>query len=105
MAERYTEILSEALRVHIASSNYLADVDDALYCAQYLRAWLGEVQLRSFLEREFGEGWFSRRTAGDLLRELWLRGQEFTVEEILQQCGCAPLDADMLIAEAVSLAG
>ncbi len=104
LADRYTEILSASLRVQVAPENYLSDVDDALYCAQYLRAWLAEIQLRRFMEREFGDGWFSRRAAGDVLRDLWLRGQELTAEEILEHCGCRPMNADSLVAEAMTLA-
>lgn len=53
-ASRYTEFLGNALKVRIASEKYLEDVDDAYYAAQYLRAWVFEVQMRDYLEREYG---------------------------------------------------
>src|SRR5438874_10315633 len=33
------------------------------------RSWAFEAQLRDFLRTEFGDTWFARREAGDLLRE------------------------------------
>jgi hypothetical protein len=45
-ASRYTEILGNVLKVGIAPEKYLEDVDDAYYAAQYLRAWIFEVQMR-----------------------------------------------------------
>ena len=50
----------------------------------YLRSWAFEAQLRDFLRSEFGNDWFARREAGDLLRELWALGQGPTAEELLQ---------------------
>src|SRR5919197_623395 len=38
LAERYADLLGEHLRVRYFPEEYLADVDDAFYAAQYLRA-------------------------------------------------------------------
>jgi hypothetical protein len=101
-AERkYTDILGHALGVAIRAENYLADTDDAFYCAQYLRAWIFEVQLRRFLEDQFGVEWFATRGAGEYLISLWRRGQEHPVEELARGIGYDGLDAKYLIQELV----
>src|SRR6185437_14650283 len=67
---RYAELLSDALKMPVHSESYLDDVDGSFYVIGYLRSWAFEAQLRDFLRSEFGNEWFARREAGDLLREL-----------------------------------
>jgi len=97
--EQYVAHLGDALGVAIGSENYLADVDDAFYCAQYLRAWIFEVQLRRFLENQYGAEWFTRREAGDYLISLWRQGQEFSPEELVTDMGYDELDSRYLVEE------
>jgi hypothetical protein len=100
--QRYVSILGDELGVEIAPENYLADTDDAFYCAQYLRAWIFEVQLRRFLEDQFGGDWFDRLEAGSFLLSLWRRGQELRAEELVGEMGYNGLEARYLIEELVS---
>jgi hypothetical protein len=81
---RYAELLSDALKIPIHSESYLDDVDGSFYVIGYLRSWAFEAQLRDFLRGEFGNDWFARREAGDLLRELWSVGQEPTADALLK---------------------
>jgi hypothetical protein len=97
----YVNILGGSLGVAIAPENYLADTDDAFYCAQYLRAWILEAQLRSWLERQFGPEWFASKEAGDYLASLWKQGQELRAEELAQEMGYEGLQPEYLIAELV----
>jgi hypothetical protein len=101
--DRYVSILNETLGVAIAAENYLADTDDAFYCAQYLRAWIFEAQLRRFMEDRFGTEWFATPDAGHYLVSLWRRGQELPVEELARDMGYDGLDAKYLTQELVEL--
>jgi hypothetical protein len=92
MKDRYIELLSEAYRFPAAPENYLSDNDGSFYVSGYLRSWAFEVQLREFLRGEFGNDWFTRRDAGDLLRELWSLGQGPTAEELLAEVTGAQLE-------------
>jgi hypothetical protein len=92
MKERYVELLSEAYRFPAAPENYLSDNDGSFYVSGYLRSWAFEAQLREFLRGEFGNDWFTRREAGDLLRELWSLGQGPTAEELLAEVTGAQLE-------------
>jgi hypothetical protein len=84
MKDRYAELLTEAYRFPAAADNYLSDIDGSFYVTGYLRAWAFEAQLRDFLRGEFGNDWFARREAGDLLRELWSLGQGPTADGLLR---------------------
>jgi len=92
MRARYAELLAEAYRFPAEPDNYLADIDGSFYVTGYLRSWALEAQLREFLRAEFGNDWFSRRAAGDLLRELWSLGQGPTAEELLREVTGAQLE-------------
>ncbi|MBV8080785.1 MAG: hypothetical protein JO186_10485 [Actinobacteria bacterium] len=92
MKPRYAELLTEALKLPANAANYLADIDGSFYVTGYLRSWAFEAQLRDFLRAEFGNEWFARREAGDLLRELWSLGQGPTADELLRDVTGARLE-------------
>jgi len=89
---RYAELLSDALKIPVHSESYLDDVDGSFYVIGYLRSWAFEAQLRDFLRGEYGNDWFARREAGDLLRELWSVGQEPTADALLKDVTGARLE-------------
>jgi hypothetical protein len=101
--KRYVSLLGDGLGVAIGAEDYLADVDDAFYCAMYLQAWIFEVQLRRFLENSFGAAWFSNQEAGEYLISLWKRGQELTPEELAIDMGYDGLDTQYLVEELLSI--
>src|SRR5213594_888358 len=84
MRSRYAELLSDALKIDVTPTNYLADIDSGFYASSYLRSWAFEAQLRRHLREEFGNAWFARREAGSLLRELWGEGQRWPAEDFLR---------------------
>src|SRR3954451_16906803 len=92
MRERYYELLSDALKLPVNRESYLDDIDGSFYVIGYLRSWAFEAQLRDFLRSEFGNEWFARRDAGDLLRELWSLGQGPTADELLKDVTGARLE-------------
>ncbi len=83
----YQDLHERATKVRYNPANYLISVDDGLYCAEYLRSWIAEAQLRRYLIDEFGESWFADSRAGDLLNELWKEGSRITVEEMAEKLG------------------
>jgi len=102
LAARYAERLGQALKVQISPEEYLSDIDDGLYSACYLRAWILEVQLRLKLIEQFGEAWFTRPEAGDFLRGLWAYGQEFKADATARKLGYPGLQVEPLIADLTS---
>jgi oligoendopeptidase F len=92
MKSRYVELLTDALKLPASAEGYLADIDGSFYVTGYLRSWAFETQLRDFLRGEFGNEWFARRDAGDLLRELWSLGQAPTADELLRDVTGAEIE-------------
>src|SRR5256885_16845460 len=92
MRERPSGVLPQPPPSPAAAENYLSDDDGSFYVSGYLRSWAFEAQLREFLRGEFGNDWFTRREAGDLLRELWALGQGPTAEELLAEVTGARLE-------------
>jgi len=85
MRPRYAELLEDALKLPANPESYLDDIDGSFYVTGYLRSWAFEAQLRDFLRREFGNAWFARKEAGELLRELWSLGQGPTADALLAE--------------------
>ncbi len=98
---RFAEALLEATRVRVPEAEYLADVDDGLYVASYLRAFALEVQLRDHLKTRFGRRWWQSRPAGDLLKELWSTGTEYTADDLAAELGLGAISFDPLEADLV----
>ena len=93
----YSQILTAANLMQYHRADYLKDVDDSFYCANYIRAWIFEAQLKDHMHQKFGYGWFRQKKAGDFLKELWSYGQKYDPVEILQQLGYKDLDISYLI--------
>jgi hypothetical protein len=92
MRPRYAELLTDALKLPANPESYLDDIDGSFYVTGYLRSWAFEAQLREFLRSEFGNDWFARREAGDLLRELWSLGQAPKADALLEDVAGARLE-------------
>lgn len=94
LRSRYVELQSDALKIVPASEDYLADMDGAFYVHAYLRAWALEAQIGTFLREKFGNEWFTERSAGSLLRELWSEGQRLNADELLREVTGGSLDLE-----------
>ena len=99
LAEVYRTTLQRGLRFRHTEKHFLEDVDDGFYCAEYLRAWVFEGQLRAAMKEKFGEEWFADERAGGYLRELWSYGQKFRADELVQTVGFIELDIEPLVQE------
>lgn len=100
MKGRYFELLSDAAKLPVNPESYLDDIDGGFYVTGYLRSWAFEAQLREFLRGEFGNEWFARRDAGDLLRELWSLGQGPTADELIRDVTGGGLEMGSVAARA-----
>lgn len=99
MPQLYAAHLSDAVRTAWPQVTYLSDVDPGYYAANYLRAWAFETHLRGVLRERFGEDWFTRSEAGDLLRSIWREGQRLDADELLAQVTDEQLDFGVMLDE------
>ncbi len=95
----YEEYLTDATGVRYRRDNYLADMDEGFYSADYLRAWIRSAQLRSHLVREIGDDWWRSPQTGELLRALFTEGTKPTSEQVAGRLGFDPLDCGPLLHE------
>jgi hypothetical protein len=98
-ADTYAERLRVATGVRYRADNYVADLDEGFYSADYLRAWIRTAQLRAYLREEIGEDWWERPQTGEFLRPLFFQGTRPSSEEVAAQIGFDPLDTAPLLAE------
>jgi hypothetical protein len=95
----YAGLLGRAVGVDWPRVTYLSDVDPSYYAANYLRAWAFETHLRAVLHERFGEQWFTRAEAGNLLRSIWREGQRLSADELLAQVTDEQLDFAVMLGE------
>jgi len=93
----YPALLKSTTYYNYFESEYLVDVDPLLYTADYLRAWIFEAMLRSYLRRRFGDLWFLEKEVGDFLKSLWSLGYSKSFDEIVREVGFRSLDTAPLI--------
>ena len=107
-ATRFSEVYAERLRAAVGfryrPDNYLADLDDGFYSADYLRAWIRSAQLRRHLRTTVGEDGWERRETCELLRGLFREGTRPSSEEVAQRIGFDPLDTEPLLDELAAVA-
>jgi hypothetical protein len=96
MPERYARLLGAAVGMKWPAETYLADVDEGYYCANYLRAWALEAQLRGHLRERFGDDWFRDAEAGEVLRSAWRQGQRLSADELLGELTGQQLDFSVM---------
>lgn len=92
LAPVYDEIFTANLGVGYGPESYLADVDDAFYAAEYVRAWIAEAQMRRYLQNEFDDEWYRNPKAGRFLVDLWREGQRHPIAQLVQFMGYDGLD-------------
>jgi hypothetical protein len=102
---RYAELLGEALAVETGSASYLVALDEDLPAPERLLARALEVQLRDGFKVRFGSRWWETREAGELLKEIWSAGTEYTAVEVATELGLGAITLDALEEELVEELG
>jgi len=88
----YAGLLGLLTGLQTPEAPFLSDVDDHLYSARYLRAWMLEAALSASLRAAHGDAWWRSSEAGDSLRRRWSRGQERNAEDVVAELGYHHLD-------------
>ncbi len=88
----YSGLLGLLTGVITPEASYLSDVDDGLYAAKYLRAWLLEGSLSAALRERFGRTWWRSGEAGAFLRGMWHDGLGPSAENVVASLGYDRLD-------------
>jgi hypothetical protein len=67
-------------------------IDDGMYAASYLRCFMLDAALTDYLIGRHGEAWWKSAAAGETLRRVWSRGQEWNAEQVVAHLGYDSLD-------------
>jgi hypothetical protein len=98
-AETYERLVTTASGFRYERRNYLADMDDGFYSADYLRAWIRAAQLRARLRETAGGDWWRNAATGALLRDLFREGTAPSSEDVARRLDFEPLDTTALVGE------
>ena len=99
---RYSELLTEAVRVRYDDTEHLRDVSDDFASADYVRACAFEAQLREQLKTKYGSRWWTSRKAGDYLIDLWNTGGRYSADDMARMIDLGELSFDWLAEECLS---
>jgi len=95
----YASTLESALKFKHPEAHYLYDLDPGFYSANYLRAWMLEVQMRAVLVDKFGSAWWKEKECGRFLKEMWSSGQKYTGDQLAKGMGYYGIDEYPLVKE------
>ncbi len=95
----YAERMSEATGLSTDGRLALRDLDDGFYCADYLRAWCLDAQIRERLRLQFGPRWFHEPAVGALLRTWWCEGFRWSADDLAAAAGVGLIRPDALMTE------
>ena len=95
----YSRLQTDSTRFRTGETDFLYDVDEGFYAANYFRAWAFEVALREYLKTRFGDHWWTSNRAGNFLRDIWETGDRYNAQEMAAQIGIGPITADLLVEE------
>ncbi|MBI3948990.1 MAG: hypothetical protein HY314_00835 [Acidobacteria bacterium] len=96
---QYAQRLTEATGFRYPAEDFLYDLNDHVYAANYFRGWLFEAQLREYLKTRFGKRWWKSARAADFLIDLWNTGESYAAEELALLVDLGPLSFDQLTTE------
>ncbi|MEK6961498.1 MAG: hypothetical protein AABX47_10105 [Nanoarchaeota archaeon] len=105
MSECYCDMLSKACKVKIHPINWASDVDGGYYSADYLRAWMLEVQLQQHMRKSYGKDWMHKTAAGDFLLKLWKDANKPTPLELAKAFGYDTIDMGIMTEEVIEFFG
>ena len=88
----YSGLLGLLTGVRTPDAGYLAGVDDGLYAAKYLRAWVMAGSVSTALADRFGAIWWRSSDAGAFLRDMWRGGLGPSAEDVVASLGYDHLD-------------
>jgi hypothetical protein len=95
--ELYSEIFTEATKARYSSTQYLLDVDNYFYCIRYIRAWMLQANIHTYMNSNFGNEWFKDKNAGDVLMNMWSMGQKYNADELSMMYGGYKLSTEPLL--------
>jgi oligoendopeptidase F len=96
LKEVYKELLERNTLLKQNEKAYLSDIDADMYVSNYIRAWILEALISTYLTNEFDADWFRNPKVRDFLLDLYSVGQKFNATEMATRLGYNCLDVKVL---------
>lgn len=96
--EMYCARLSRATGFVYEPQGYLVDMSSDFYALDYITAWSCVDRLKEKLEEDFGQDWYTKKSAGEFLRSIAESGRKRLAEEALVNAGCKSPSAPLGLA-------
>ncbi len=90
--EIYATLLKKYTGFSYRSESHLFDLVPEFYALDYVISWMAEAVLEKNLVETLGANWMYRHEAGDTLRNWWLPGNRFELEEFFKTYGLGTID-------------
>ena len=94
LSQLWAEELENASSRPARAVGFLEGADAELASLHVLRGQALAAQLAEHLRERYGRAFWRERRCGELLKELWHTGSDYTAEGIASELGFAPLDLD-----------
>ena len=81
----YHRIMSRACGLKMSEDDdarYVVDREELYQSVDDLQAWVISLQLRAALRKRFGPSWWRSHSSGEMLKELWSRGNILYPQEV-----------------------
>lgn len=94
--EAWGEIFYSATGFKYEGASAYIEREFFLNTFNYLKGWVLELQLKEYLENNFGEYWFRNKDSGCFLQSLWSTGKFRTGEDLSSVLGSSTFNFNIL---------
>ena len=101
-AIRYSELMTDALKIHAGESGHLIDLSDSCDAANFIRAAGFEAQFRDHLKTRYGSRWWDSARAGEEIIDIWNTGLRYDVGELSSKLGLGAINFDYLVEDVLN---
>ena len=95
--EIYSAVMEQYTGFTYLPETHLFDLVPEFYALDYVISWMAEATMEKMLVRELGHHWMFRPEAGSMLKEWWLCGNRFEIDEFFSAKGIGSIDSKDII--------
>jgi hypothetical protein len=93
----YASRLKEHTGFSYLPETHLFDLVPEFYSLDYVISWMAEATMERHLVTALGDEWMFKPEAGDILKEWWILGNQYDVDEFFSLKGLGPIDPEDIV--------
>ena len=90
--EPYAALLKEHTGFSYLPETHLFDLVPEFYSLDYVVSWMAEATMEKAMVTALGDEWMFKREAGEALKEWWVLGNQYDLDELFTMKGIGPVD-------------